>query len=73
MGSRKTNEKFTYLGGMASKGGGSNRDTATRIGKATAAFICLSQAWRSRVMSRKTKLRIFTTNVKSVLLYGFET
>ena len=33
----------------------------------------LKKVWNSRVISRKTKLRIFNSNVKSVLLYGSET
>ena len=44
-----------------------------RLGKARHAFITLRPIWRSRNISGKTKLRIFETNVKSVLLYGSET
>ena len=33
----------------------------------------LKPVWRSSSLSLKTKLRIFTSNVKSVLLYGAET
>ena len=32
----------------------------------------LSKIWKSNSLSRKTKLRIFNSNVKSVLLYGSE-
>ena len=44
-----------------------------RIAKARTAFTILRPLWKSKTISRKTKLRIFNTNVKSVLLYGSET
>ena len=66
-------EDFAYLGSNISKDGGSDQDIPVRIGKARTAFAILTPVWRSKVISRKTKLRIFNTNVKSVLLYGSET
>nr|KAG5689503.1 hypothetical protein BaRGS_000609 [Batillaria attramentaria] len=36
-------------------------------------MVMLKNAWASKVVSIKTKLRIFNSNVKSVLLYGCET
>ena len=33
----------------------------------------LRPIWRSTALTTKTKLRVFGSNVKSVLLYGFET
>ena len=66
-------EDFAYLGSNISKDGGSDQDIRVRIGKARTAFTILTPVWRSKVISRKTKLRIFNTNVKSVLLYGSET
>ena len=42
-------------------------------GEARAAFAILTPLWRSQVISRKTKLRMLNTNVKSVLLFGSET
>ena len=65
--------QFPHLGSIVSKDGGTDQDIKTRIGKATAAFRILNPIWRSRVISRKTKLGIFNTNVKSVLLYACET
>ena len=41
-----------------------------RIGKARVAFSMLKKVWRSRDIKLSTKIRIFNTNVKSVLLYG---
>ena len=66
-------EDFVYLGSNISKDGGSDRDIQVRIGKARTAFTILRPVWKSKTISRKTKLRIFNTNVKSVLLYGSET
>ena len=66
-------EDFVYLGSNISKDGGSDRDIQVRIGKARTAFTILRPVWKSKIISRKTKLRIFNTNVKSVLLYGSET
>nr|KAG5697797.1 hypothetical protein BaRGS_016059 [Batillaria attramentaria] len=36
-------------------------------------MVMLKNAWASKVVSIRTKLRIFNSNVKSVLLYGCET
>ena len=44
-----------------------------RIGRARQAFNTLRQEWNSTLISTKTKLRIFATNVISVLLHGSET
>ena len=66
-------DSFVYLGSVVNKQGGTDRDVAARIGKARAAFIILRNIWASKEINRKTKLRIFNTNVKAVLLYGAET
>jgi len=44
-----------------------------RIGKERTAFTILTPVWRSKVIFRKTKRRIFNTSVRSVLLYGSKT
>jgi hypothetical protein len=64
---------FTYLGSIIDEKGGTDADIAARIGKARAAFRQLNKIWRSSTIRRKTKIRIFNSNVKSVLLYGSET
>ena len=53
--------------------GGTNAEIKSRIGKAQAAFTSLNSFWRTKDISLRTKLRIFNSNVKSVLLYGCET
>jgi len=66
--------EFPYLGSIISKdNGGTDRDVAERITKAQGAFRMLNTVWRSTTYSNNTKIRIFNTNVKSILLYGCET
>ena len=64
---------FTYLGSVIATSGGAVEDVEARIKKAQTAFSMLNTVWRSQIIRRKTKLRIFNSNVKSVLLYGSET
>ena len=44
-----------------------------RISKASHAYRSLNNIWKSKKITTNTKIRIFNTNVKSVLLYGSET
>ncbi|CAH8469805.1 unnamed protein product [Schistosoma intercalatum] len=64
---------FTYLGSIIDEQGGSDADVKARIGKARAAYLQLKNIWSSKQLSTNTKVRIFNTNVKTVLLYGAET
>ena len=64
---------FTYLGSVINITGGTNEDVMARIGKARSVFNTLASIWRSREITTNTKLRIFNSNVKSVLLCGSET
>ena len=66
-------QSFTYLGSVVDKQGGTDRDVVSRIGKARAAFIMLKNIWASKKISQATKIRLFNSNVKSILLYGSET
>ena len=66
-------ECFTYLGSVMDKSGGTDADVKTRIGKARSAFNMLRKVWHSREIGTSTKVRLFNSNVKSVLLYGAET
>ena len=59
--------------GVVDQQGGTDRDITARIGKARAAFVVLKNIWTSGGISMRTKLRIFNSNVKSILLYGCET
>jgi hypothetical protein len=52
---------------------GATLDVSRRIQKARGAFIELRKVWQSTLMTRDTKITVFSASVKSVLLYGFET
>ncbi|VDP27031.1 unnamed protein product [Schistosoma margrebowiei] len=66
-------ESFTCLGSIIDEQGGSDADVKARIGKARTAFLQLKNIWNSKQLSTNIKVRIFNTNVKTVLLYGAET
>nr|KAG5692410.1 hypothetical protein BaRGS_032463 [Batillaria attramentaria] len=66
-------DKFIYLGSVVSKDGGTDEDIKSRTNKARHAFRTLRPIWRSTALSLRNKIRIFNSNVKSVLLYGSET
>ena len=59
---------FTYLGSMVATQGGSDADVRARTGTARTAFLIL-KIWSSREIGKSIKMRIFTTNVKSVPLW----
>ena len=62
-------DDFQYLGSYV---GSSEKDFNQRKGKAWAAFWKLKNIWDSKA-SLRTKLRLFSSSVLSVLLYGSET
>ena len=64
--------EFPYLGSVVDIHGSTDKDALTRIGKARAVFIKLKKVWAPKELSVRTKLRIFRSNVKTVLLYGSE-
>ena len=61
-------DQFSYLDSMIDEQGGADADVKTRIGKARQAFTSLKPIRRSKRISPKTKLRLFNSNVKTVLL-----
>jgi hypothetical protein len=63
-------DKFTYLGSMMRRTGGTEDVVQAQIQKANAAFIQLYPVWRAREISIETKLKNFKSNVKSVLLFS---
>jgi hypothetical protein len=66
-------DSFTYLGSVVAKDGGTAQDVSQRIRKANGGFVQRYPVWKNSKVSTKTKLCIFRSNVKSVLLYGSET
>ena len=65
--------EFTYLGSIVGKKGGNEEDIQARIRKARRAFATLRPIWRSTALTTKTKLRVFGSNEKAVLVSGSET
>jgi len=68
----ETVSTFTYLGSIVDEKGGTDSDVLSRINKSRAAFASLRPVWRSTLISLKTKIRLFSSNVKTTLLYGSE-
>ena len=64
---------FKYLGSYISYNGGIDKEISTRIGQAATAFRKLDNIWRSTQYKQETKLRLYQSNVRSVLLYASET
>ena len=66
-------EEFVYLGSKISRSGGTDEDITQRTRKARQFFAILRPVRKSNAISSHIKLRIFNSNVKSVLWYGSET
>ncbi|VDP62458.1 unnamed protein product [Schistosoma mattheei] len=64
---------FTYLSSIIDEHSGCDADVKVRIAKRRAAYLQLKNIWNSKQLSTNTKVRIFDTNVKTVLLYEAET
>lgn len=65
-------QEFVYLGSKMTTNGDCNAEVNTRISKENQAFAMLKPIWRSTALSIHTKIRIYKSNVISVLLYGSE-
>ena len=65
-------EDFTYLGSNISKEDGAKKDIEARLNKARGTFSRLRNVWKSKQYSLKTKIKLYNSNVKSVLLYSSE-
>ena len=66
-------QHFKYLGSFISADGDIEKEISTRIGLAAQAFSKLQNVWNSSVLQTSTKLKIYRSNVRSVLLYASET
>ena len=64
---------FTYLGAIITSSGGTNEDIRRRLGLARMTYNKLSPVWNNGQITKRTKFRLFYSNVLSVLLYGSET
>ena len=65
-------DSFVYLGAKVSTAGGADDDITSRLCKARAVFGKLTGVWKSSILNRSTKIRIFKSNVIAVLLYCCE-
>ena len=66
-------EGFTYLGSVVHRSTSCKAEVNRRIAKARGAMNSLNKTvWRSRHLSRGTKVRVFRSLVMSVLLYSCE-
>ena len=65
-------EEFTYFGTKVTTTGDFDKEINTRISNANQAFAMLRPVWRSTNLSVHTMIKIFRSNVVSVLLYGAE-
>ena len=66
-------EEFTYLGSIVNIEEGIDADVKNRINKVRVIFNILGKEWSAKNISRGTQMKIFSSNVKSVLFYGAET
>ena len=62
--------EFVYLGSKMTTDGDCEQEIITRISEANQTFDMLKPVWRNSRLSIHTKIRIFKSNVVSVLLYG---
>jgi len=65
--------EFVYLGAKVSKDGRGTEDIKNRLRKARGAFQNLTKLWNTRGMGKKTKVQLYKTLVRPILLYGYET
>ena len=65
-------EEFTYLGTKVTSTVDCDQEISTRISKTNQAFTLLKPVWRATNLSVLTKVKIFRSNVSSILLYGAE-
>ena len=65
-------QDFAYLGSKITTDGDSAKDATARIRKASQTFAMLKPIWKSKQLRLETKLRLYNSNVLSVLLYGSE-
>ena len=66
-------DRFVYLGATVFKEGGGTEEIQNRVVKARGIFLRLKKIWSSHSISRRTKVRLYKTLVKPVLMYGCET
>ena len=59
-----------FVGTTVTKEGGGTEDIKKRLSKARGAFFNLKKFWNARSIGRNTKIKLFKTLIRPVLLYG---
>ena len=65
-------KKFTYLASVVSTTGGTDQYVGARLGEVRSIFTVTNQLLKINIIRRGTKVKIFHSNVKVVLLYASE-
>ena len=63
---------FVYLGTLTNMDASATPEVRRRIGMALGAFGSLGKIWKSKAISRKTKSRLYTAIILSLMLYNAE-
>ena len=63
-------QDFTYLCCLVSKCNGAPKDIKARLRKTRCGFAKFQTIWKFKQYTMKIKLRLYNSNVKSILLYG---
>jgi ABC-type cobalt transport system substrate-binding protein len=62
-------KSFPYLGSRVTIYGGASEDAHTHIKKVNVAYVMLYPVWRNKNISLRTKILLFNTNGKTIILY----
>jgi len=65
-------QEFTYMGSVVDVTGGTEQNVDARLGKARSTFKSMDELWKSKIIGKTTKIKMFNSNVKAVLLYALE-
>ena len=66
-------DRFVYLGATVSKESEGTEDIHNRVVKTRGVFLRVKTIWSSNSVSRRTKVRLYKTLGKPVLMYGCKT
>ncbi|PSN53151.1 putative uncharacterized transposon-derived protein F52C9.6 [Blattella germanica] len=66
-------QDFTYLGTMINNNNNEIQEIKNRLSKANRVYFALLNIFKSKEIHRKTKIRLYKTIIRAVLVYGCET
>ena len=66
-------EEFVYLGSLVTADNNTSKEVQRRIQAGNRAYFALRRTLRSRSIRRRTKLTMYKTLIRPVVLYGLET